>query len=65
MALKTHACPGGCGAEVARARFACLKDWRRLPADLRRAITGNYGVDADAHMVAMVEARAWFRAHPA
>jgi hypothetical protein len=58
--MTTHDCPGGCGAPVVRHRFACGVCWRRLPAQLRRAITSTYNVDHTAHARAMVRAMHWY-----
>jgi len=55
-----HDCPGGCGRQVKHSLFACRDCWRRLPADLRRPITGNYGRDAAAHFEAMRDAHRWY-----
>lgn len=40
MAVTTHACPCGCGAQIARARLACRRGWYELPEELRREV--NY-----------------------
>lgn len=61
MADTTHTCPGGCARRVARSRFACPPCWARLPLDLKRGITGNYGRDVDAHLAAMLDAQRWYR----
>lgn len=59
----THACPGGCGRQVPRNRFACGGCWRRLPAALKHSITDNYRRDAGAHLAAMSAACDWYRRH--
>lgn len=45
------------------ARVACRADWFRLPAELRRAISGNYRLDPLAHIEAMTEAAEWYEGH--
>lgn len=62
--VDTHACPGGCGAQVPRHLFACRDDWYRLPADLRRPITANYRRDLVNHRKAMADAHRWYRENP-
>lgn len=59
----THACPGGCGAQVPRARLACKSCWYRLPAAYRAEIRAAYGRDARAHRDAVTAALAWYREH--
>ena len=56
-----HDCPGGCGQQVSRTKFACLICWRRLPADLRRPITRLHNRDLLGHIQAMSDARRWYR----
>ena len=62
MSTTTHACPGRCGVQVARALLSCKPCWRRLPASIRRKIwrTHTDGTTAD-HIKAVQEALAWYR----
>jgi len=63
MADRTHACPGKCGAQVARHRLACPADWARLPYDLQRAVTANYRRNPSAHFAAVRDAIEWYTAN--
>jgi hypothetical protein len=39
----SHRCPApGCPLVVPNRLFCCVKDWRRLPDDIRRAIWASY-----------------------
>lgn len=63
----THACPGGCDAQVPRHQLACKPCWFRLPADLRNAVNGTFyhrQADPRAHRAALVAATTWYREHP-
>lgn len=60
----THDCPGGCGAQVARHRYACRDCWYRLPVAFRKPITDNYRRDVGAHMAAMLAAAQWYEDNP-
>lgn len=61
----THSCPGGCGAAVARNKFADPACWSRLPRELQTPITSAYRRgDFHAHVDAMMAARQWYRANP-
>jgi hypothetical protein len=60
----THACPGKCGAQIARNKLACPADWFRLPGDLRQAVTDNYRRNPDAHFAAVRDAVDWYAANP-
>lgn len=44
--------------------YACRRCWFRLPVDLRRPISRNYGVDFVAHAAAMGDAQRWFDENP-
>ena len=59
----THACPGDCGHQVPQHRLACQWCWYLLPADQRNEITRLYRVDRMAHLGAVGEALAWYRAN--
>jgi hypothetical protein len=59
--MSAHTCPGGCGREVPGHLYACKPCWYRLPQDLRRPISANYGRDPEAHAQAMRDARRWYR----
>jgi hypothetical protein len=59
-----HACPGKCGAQIARHRFACRVDWYRLPADIRTAISDNYKRNPGAHFAAVRDAIEWYADNP-
>lgn len=64
LASKTHACPGGCGQQIAPDRLACRADWWRLPANLRRWVGASWRERArfpQRHRVAVVAALAWFK----
>lgn len=60
----SHACPGGCGARVPRARLACRGCWFRLPLPLRNAIKAHYGRNRTAHLEAVAAASRWYRDNP-
>lgn len=64
-ALRTHTCPGGCGRDVANARYACLPCWSRLPVELRSAIidTSHLGTLESRRREALTSAGAWLREH--
>lgn len=66
-ALRTHTCPGGCGRDVANARYACLPCWARLPVELRAAIidTSHLGTLEARRREALVAAGSWLREHRA
>lgn len=64
-----HDCPGGCGRTgIAQRLFACAPCWRRLPIELREAITDAYSrrkaEGALPHIRAMSVAFRWYRGHP-
>jgi hypothetical protein len=62
--LTTHSCPGGCGRQVGRARYACRGCWHRLPFDLRTTITATYQAGRRReHREAMQAAHEWFKSH--
>lgn len=63
----THACPGGCGAQVPYRLYACKPCWSRLPAALRQPILDTNGRAGNlaAHGAAMADARDWYRAQVA
>lgn len=60
----THACPGGCGAQIPRHKLSCRTDWYRLPKALRDRINDAYRRDRAAHRQALVEAVEWYAEHP-
>jgi hypothetical protein len=65
--VSVHTCPApGCTVQVPRTQFACRGDWRRLPLDLRTAITAGYRAQplGGQHRAAMADARDWYRANP-
>lgn len=65
MATTTHACPGGCGTQVDRTRYACRPCWFRVPKDMRQAIYAAWHAsDHSAHRAAMADAKVWLDAHP-
>jgi hypothetical protein len=54
----THQCPAqGCAAPVDDNKLLCWGDWRRVPADLQRALYAAYdrgrGQGTPAHLAAM------------
>jgi hypothetical protein len=64
--MRTHVCPGGCGAEVAYTRLACPADWFRLPKPLRDEINAAYrrrASDPARHRQALADAMNWYRAN--
>jgi hypothetical protein len=66
MVESRHACPGHCGATVARHLLACRDCWWRLPLDLRRRVTSTYARrdrDPGAHRAAMLATFAWYDAY--
>lgn len=63
----THDCPGGCGAQVARAQLSCKADWFRLPKLLRDEVNAAYrrrDTDRGRHLLALVAAQRWYDEHP-
>lgn len=62
--IRTHSCPGGCGTQVPRHRFACRACWYRLPAAYRDAIRRNHRRKTTAHAAAMHDAHAWYEDNP-
>jgi hypothetical protein len=61
----THACPGGCGRQVARNQFACKGCWFRLPKPMRNAIWDGWNDKPGAnHTRALSVAAAWYKKHP-
>jgi len=75
MSTDSHPCPAvvvcnrteqtACGRPVAPDRFACSKDWFRLPKEVRDRMWRHYrSGNALQHAVAMVDARVWFQEHP-
>jgi len=65
--VRAHACPGGCGEEVAYARLSCVTCWLRLPRPIRDEINAAYRhrmQDRGRHIKAMYEAAKWYRANP-
>lgn len=65
MAAPTHACPGGCGTQVAHHMLACKPCWSRLPKPYRDAVNDSYRRDSRSHRSAMAAALAWYRDNPA
>lgn len=60
-----HACPGGCGAQVAYNRLACPPCWAKLPRTLQQDVTTGWArknVDPLRHLRAVRAAMAWFKA---
>lgn len=65
-APRMHGCPGGCGTQIGPARYACRACWRRLPLDLRTAITATFRAELRGeHRAAMQVAHEWFKTHRA
>lgn len=65
--MSTHACPGGCGAQVASHQLACPPDWFRLPKPLRRAVNTAWNKRVErpgAHRAALEVALRWYRDNP-
>lgn len=60
----THACPAGCGRMISAEKFACSKDWYRLPVVLRAAVWAGYraGPGGEQHQAAMEDAIDWYHA---
>lgn len=60
----THLCPGGCGVQVERSKFACRVCWARLPKPFRDAINRAYrdraAKGARPHLAAMKAAIGWY-----
>jgi hypothetical protein len=61
---RTSECPGGCGTQVARRRFACKPCWYRLPESYRDAIKRNHHRNTEARFVAVHNATGWYMEHP-
>jgi hypothetical protein len=65
---RTHACPGGCGAQVPHHQLACKPCWFRLPKPLRDDVNDAYRNrrrdGALPHLRAIREASRWYRANP-
>jgi hypothetical protein len=65
--MTTHACPGGCGTYVPRARLSCRPCWYRLPAGLRGALNEahrTHGAHTAPHRAALSDALDWYRSNP-
>lgn len=62
----THKCPApDCEQRVMRDRYACARDWFRLPSELRANINRAYRRgDSAAHSTAMLAAKRWYTEHP-
>jgi len=63
-ATSTHACPCGCGEQIARNKLACRPGWYRLPLVLRQEINLLYSAGAPAamqHLMKVREAVQWYR----
>lgn len=62
----THECPAPeCDQRVMRERYACARDWFRLPSELRAAINRAYRRgDSAAHRTAVLDAKRWYEEHP-
>jgi hypothetical protein len=67
MPEPTHACPGGCGAQVPYGQLSCKPDWFRLPKPIRDEINTAYRhrrTDPGRHLRAIRDAGRWYRANP-
>jgi hypothetical protein len=63
----THACLGGCGAQVPRHHLSCKPCWYRLPAPLRDDVNFAYrhrAANPGEHGRARRAAMTWYRENP-
>lgn len=59
-----HQCPGHCSNTIPLHLLACKTCWRRLPADLQRAVTRAYHRrlhDPQGYRRAVTAAVRWYR----
>lgn len=61
-----HDCPGCDEPGVPFRMLACRRCWARLPGDLQTAVYRGLrrGWHSDAHLAALADAAAWYRANP-
>lgn len=66
---ETHRCPGNCGRIIPNTRFACTRDWARLPEHLQAAINTDRNpitnIARQLRADAVRDARDWYLENPA